>query len=122
MQAIWDEAVAATLVGTRVHLEHEYAGPGGRVIRRARFCGRVVAADRLGGIDLRLDDRANAFRLPPDLSTFQWAYPGEYPDDATGELVENPDVRATWHIMAPERPPEAFWRMFGRREGEGHAA
>lgn len=121
MEPIWDEAVAATLVGKRVHLELEYAGPGGQVIRRARFCGRVLAADRRGGIDLRLDE-GDGFRLPPDLSTFEWAYPGEYPDDATGELVENPDVRATWHITAPERPPEAFWRRFGRREGEGHAA
>jgi len=77
--------------------------------------------NRHGGIDLRLDE-GYGFRLPPDLSTFEWAYPGEYPDDATGELVENPDVRATWHIMAPDRPPDAFWRMFGRREGEVHAA
>ena len=122
MDRTWDDAVAVTLVGKRVHLELTYADQGGQVIRRAAFCGHVSAADRQAGIDLRLDDSADPFRLPPDLSTFEWAYPGEYPDDATGELVENPDVRATWRITAPERPPQAFWRRFGRREGEGHAA
>ena len=121
MERIWDDAVAATLIGKRVHLELTYAGRGGQVIRQARFCGRVLAADRDDGIDLRLDE-GDGFRLPPDLSTFEWAYPGQYPDDATGELVENPDVRATWAITAPDQPPRAFWSRFGRREGEGHAA
>lgn len=121
MEKTWDDAVAATLVGKRLHLELAYAGPGGQVIRRVRFCGRVESADRTVGIDLRIDG-GDGFRLPPDLRTFEWAYPGEYPDDAIGGLVENPDVRATWHITAPERPPQAFWARFGRREGEGHAA
>lgn len=121
MERTWDDDVAATLIGKRVHLELTYAGRGGQVIRQARFCGRVQAADRHDGIDLRLDE-GDAFRLPPDLSTFEWAYPGEYPDDATGELVENPDVRATWDIRAPDQPPRAFWTRFGRRAGEGHAA
>ena len=122
MERTWDDTVAATLVGKRVHVELRYADPRGHVIRQARFCARVRGADPTSGIDLSLDETGDGFLLPPDLSTFEWAYPGEYPDDATGELVENPDVRASWQITAPDRPPQAFWRRFGRREGAGHAA
>lgn len=73
-------------------------------------------------MDRTRDVAAGTVRLPPDLSAVESAYPGEYPDDATGELVENPDVRATWRITAPERPPPASRRKFGRRADEGHAA
>lgn len=118
----WDDEAAAKLVGKRLHLELTYADARGRMIREARFCGRVLAASPHAGIDLALDDERDPLRLPPDLSTFEWAYPGAYPDDVTGGLVEDPDVRATWHITAPSAPPAAFWQWFGRRKGEGAAA
>ena len=65
------------------------------MVREARFCGHVLPADRRTGIDLKLDDERAPFRLPTDLSAFEWAYPGEYADDVTGGVVADPDVRTT---------------------------
>jgi hypothetical protein len=36
--------------------------------------------------------------LPPHLSAFQAAKPGEYRLRATGETVENPDLTTSWTI------------------------
>ena len=53
------------------------------------------------GIHIRLKDTGEDFMLPPDLSAFQKAQPGEYRLRTTGEVVINPDYLSVWTVQAP---------------------
>jgi hypothetical protein len=52
-------------------------------------------------IHIRLKDTNEDFTLPPDLSVFQKAQPGEYRLRSTGEVVINPDYLCIWSVHAP---------------------
>jgi hypothetical protein len=53
------------------------------------------------GIHIRLKDTNEDFTLPPDLSAFQKAQPGEYRLRTTGEVVINLDYVSVWTVEAP---------------------
>ena len=93
----WDEAAAASLIGSIVLLGLTYVRPEGD--RHEQMFGRVASADQRG-ISIRLDGQrtGEVFHLPPDLQPFETAAPGAYRLKSTGEVLVDPDYLCTWTI------------------------
>jgi len=58
-------------------------------------------------VHIRLKDTNEDFTLPPDLSAFQKAQPGEYRLRRTGEVIVNPDYLCVWIVQAPPADSES---------------
>ena len=76
-------------------------------ITRCDHNDQVVDQQQLAGEFVHMDDDAvylrlangEIFTLPPDISGFKPATPGEYRLRSTGEVVSNPDYIATWTVQ-----------------------
>jgi len=73
-------------------LDHE-----GNLIEQNQHHGIFKSMDLVIHISL---NNSEDFTLPPDLSTFKKAEPGEYKLRSTGEIVKNPDYLSTWTVYA----------------------
>jgi len=71
----------------------------GNEIERTQCHGYFESMDDV--VHIRLEGTDEDFTLPPDLSTFQKAQPGEYRLRTTGEVVVNPDYLCVWTVHAP---------------------
>lgn len=60
-------------------------------------------------IAIRLHGSNEEFTLPPDLDAINEAPPGEYKLRSTGEVVENPDLLATWTVTQPKPKRSKSW-------------
>jgi hypothetical protein len=69
--------------------------------------GRVDAVDEHRGISVRMEGSHAGQRktLPPDLRPFFAAAPGYYTDQATGEVIEDPDFIVTYRVSGPSQKP-----------------
>ncbi|MFX1535690.1 MAG: hypothetical protein ACFFDI_15865 [Promethearchaeota archaeon] len=72
----------------------------GNIIRQDQYHGIFEAMDDQC-IYIRLTNSGEVFTLPPDLSAFQKAEPGEYRLRSTGEVVINPDFTVVWTVHPP---------------------
>ena len=93
----WDEERAKTLAGALVLIGLTRSGPDGEHLEQ--MFGTVVSA-RPQGIEVALGGTraGKVFRLPPDLTAFHPASPGEYRLRSTGEVVTDPAFTTTWVI------------------------
>lgn len=81
----------------------------GKVLKQQQRHGRIASVGE-GGVTLTLSS-GESFVLPPDVSTLQKAPPGSFRDASSGELVDNPDFIANWHLFRrPGEPEEWTWR------------
>lgn len=78
------------LVGI-TEVDHE-----GNVIRQTQHNGCFQSMDEV--INIKLANLDELLTLPPDLSSFSPAAPGEYKLRSTGEVVINPDFLCTWTV------------------------
>ncbi len=78
-----------------------YLDSDGEFIRQEQFWGRIAEAHKCHIVIVR-NDTGEAIELPPEVEE---ADPGEYRLRSTGEVVVDPDYRATWEAQAPA--PEA---------------
>ncbi len=101
----WNDEVARELVGCLVLVGITYQYPDGSLGEQQQLFGRVVAADRGSGIELRLAGNyaGKTYRLPPDTRVFRQVPAGQYRLRATGEIVNNPDYTCAWTIEAPRQ-------------------
>jgi hypothetical protein len=97
---VWDETLAASVVGKIVLVGLTYVESGGRLIDQQQFFGRVMSADSRKGILLSLEGQraGEHFNLPPDTRSIEKASSGEYRLRGTGELVADPDYTAMFSI------------------------
>lgn len=97
---VWDDDIAAELVGRVMLAGISYIEPDGSVARRQQVFGEVVSVDPRRGIAIRLmGSRAGeTFRLPPDTRSIQPASPGEYRLHSTNEVVVDPDFLVTFAV------------------------
>ena len=95
---VWNDEFARKLVELTVLVEITHVGKEGS--RTEQFYGKVQSVDPTRGIALRLlgSRDGSIYWLPPDLTNFIEASPGEYRLRTTGETVENPDYTVTWTI------------------------
>ena len=102
-QPRFDEQQAGALLGKHTLIALTYYEHTGAVIERVQLHGDIVEVDE-EQVTVSLGESGEKCTVPPDLSAFVEAPPGEYRFRATGEVVVNPDLMAEWNIYAP--PPE----------------
>src|SRR5262245_27303493 len=102
---VWDDDMAAHLIGKRVLVGVRKVDGSGTVNDERQMHGRVVEAQCSSGILVQLEgtEAGHTFRLPPTTGNFDKADPGEYRLATTGEVVVDPDFVATWEIKTPRR-------------------
>jgi hypothetical protein len=98
----WDPAAAAKLLDAHVLVGITYVDANEQFLERRQFHGTVEAVDEEKGVTIRLHGSEKRMQLPPELSAFKPATPGEYQLAASGEFVSNPDYVALW---THRRPP-----------------
>ena len=98
----WDQDKAALLIGAKVLIGLTHIHKGGH--EQEQMFGLVRSADAKAGVLIALGGSrlGDTQWLPPDLSVFQPAAPGEYRLRSTGEFVSNPDYLVTWTINEKE--------------------
>ena len=101
----WNEDRASALVGKYALIGLAFLDEDDNLISQVQRHGRILEMDASRGIAIRLVAHGHhwdgeIYRLPPDLSAFVDAPPGEYRLRSTGEVVVDPDVTASWTIKA----------------------
>jgi hypothetical protein len=104
----WDQDEADLLLGKYALVGITYLASDGKTVTSQWQChGRIVGADEKVGIKIECEGKlwtGETIVLPPVLSAFRFADPGEYKLRSTGETVKNPDVLATWSLTeAPKK-------------------
>ena len=97
----WDQEEADGLVGQLVLVGITYVAADGKTVTSQVQCwGRIVSATP-EGIAILCEGETwsgQTMALPPHLTAFQAARPGEYRLRSTGETVENPDLTTSWTV------------------------
>jgi hypothetical protein len=101
---LWDDAVAARIIGKTVLVGITYPAREGQPERHEQFHGVVISADRSHGIILALKGAraGEEHRLPAMTTALVPAKPGIYRLKTTGEDVVDPDYLTTWTIHPPK--------------------
>lgn len=96
-QPEFDEEHARALVGKYVLVGIAVVDSRNNVREQQQVHGRVVDVDEATGIRVRLEGAraGEEYVLPPDLTPFYAATPGNYSLRATGEVVTDPDWLVT---------------------------
>jgi hypothetical protein len=98
----FDQTRAASCVGKTILVGLTYRDARGRETHHQQLHGTVQSASRAGIVIALAGARAGErWNMPPDLDAISPANPGEYRLRATGEVVRDPDLLATWVITAP---------------------
>ena len=91
------------IIGKTILVGITYVSNDELVLEQIQFFGTVEHADEEDVISIMKAKGDEVFNLPPDLSSFSIAQPGEYTLKSTGEVIVNPDLLTTWTVyMAPE--------------------
>lgn len=94
-----DEELAASFIGRYVLAGLTYVSASGEETLK-QVHGRVLRINPREGVVISLAN-GDEFSLPPDLSGYSAADPGEYTLSTTGEVVTDPDLLCTWVVNAP---------------------
>ena len=95
-----DPDLVTSMLGLRVLVGLTYLDSDGNLIELKQFFG-VIESISDSGVTLRnlvTDERLN---LPPDLSNYRRAAPGQYRLRSTGEVIDDPDLLSYWTIEKP---------------------
>lgn len=97
----WDQDEGDGLVGQLLLAGFTYlAADGKTVTSQVQFWGKIVSATPKG-IAVKCEGevwKGQTVNLPPHLSMFLAARPGEYRLRSTGETVKDPDLTTAWTI------------------------
>lgn len=98
----FDDELAATYVGKYILIGITYEDHTGAVLRQEQLHGVITSATRNGiSITLRGTRDGETWNMPPSLDSIRQASPGTYTLRSTKEVVENPDLLATWLVTSP---------------------
>jgi hypothetical protein len=98
----FDATRAASYVGRTILVGLTYCDARGREIQHQQLHGTVRSATRAGILIALGGERAGeTWNMPPELEAISPAEPGEYRLRATGQVVRDPDLLATWTIHTP---------------------
>jgi hypothetical protein len=96
----FDAERASAMLGKHVIIGLTYCDDVGTLLEQVQLHGDITEADEQQ-IVIRLSGSGEVFTLPPDLSAFVEAPPGEYRFRSTGEVVTDPDLMTQWTIQRP---------------------
>ena len=103
----FDEEVAASYVGKYILVGIIYLDHEGNELRREQIHGVITSATKTGiEISLRGSREGDSWNLPPVLDAISPAAPGKYSLRKTGEVIEDPDLLATWEVTKPPSEEE----------------
>jgi len=97
-----DPHLLKSMIGLRVLAGLTYCDAEGNPIEQKQFYG-VIESISEKGVVLKHPETGVTFNLPPDLSNYKKASPGEYRLRSTGEVVVNPDILTTWVVEKPKK-------------------
>ena len=98
----FDEALAETYVGKYILIGITYLDHSGKELERQQMHGIIESASRAGfNISLRGKRSGQSWNMPPMLDAIRPAKPGSYSLKETGEVIEDPELVATWQIRKP---------------------
>lgn len=112
----WDDDQARDLVGKHVLIGITFTDHAGSVRETTQRHGTIVETDEDRGVAVELADVGEVFWLPPDVSAFRPARPGNYRLRSTGEVVVDPDLTTTWTIADPAPDDDTPQRAQARAE------
>ncbi|HUL06199.1 MAG TPA: hypothetical protein VLV76_07670 [Candidatus Acidoferrum sp.] len=98
----FDEALAASYVGKYILVGLTFLDPYGRESQRQQLHGVILSAS-LDGILIELHGAhaGQTWNMPPALEAIRPAEPGRYTLHATDEVIDDPDLLASWTIRKP---------------------
>jgi len=105
-QPVFNLKKAKTMVGKTILIGLTYYDHKGKFIEQKQMHGKIISVDNKRGFEIELEGtrKGEQYHLPPDLSSFKPANPGEYHEHTTGEVIVNPDYLTTWIVNKP--PPD----------------
>lgn len=99
----WDQAVADAAIGKTILIGMTYVSPDGETVRgHVQYHGVIVSADAEAGVkvECRGEHAGKTLSLPPDLTVFRPAAPGQYRLRSSGEIVVDPAFSTQWKSIA----------------------
>ncbi len=88
------------LIGKYVLIGITYLDADGNIEEQKQFHGYFESMDDV--VHIRLKNDSYDFTLPPDLSAFEKADPGDYELKSTGEVVVDPEYLCFWEVNSPK--------------------
>ena len=97
---VWDEDVAAELIGKLVLIGLTEYDDAENVVKQWQLHGHIVETRKGEGIVVALEGvrAGETYMLPPSTSAFIKGNPGAYTLRTTKEVIHDPDLLATWRI------------------------
>ncbi len=104
---------ANVLVGKHVLAGLTFVKPDGAVVQRLQVHGTITRVNA-EAVTVKLIPSGDEFTMPVQGAAYQRAAPGRYQLQATGEIVENPDILCDWTVTVdadgslsvPAAPPQ----------------
>jgi hypothetical protein len=98
----FDQELADTYVGKYILVGVTYFDHFGKEVEQLQMHGVIESASRDGvKIALRGTRQGESWVMPPMLESISAANPGSYRLRTTGEVIEDPDLLATWSVAKP---------------------
>ncbi len=98
----FDDDLAASYVGKYILVGLTFLDPYGRESRRQQLHGVIRSASPEGVlIELRGAHAGQDWNMPPALDAIRPAEPGRYTLHETEEVIDDPDLLASWTIRKP---------------------
>lgn len=98
----FDQELADTYVGKYILVGVTYFDPSGKEIEHVQMHGIIESASPDGlQIALRGTREGESWIMPPMLEPISPAKPGKYKLRSTGEVIEDPELLATWNVEKP---------------------
>jgi len=98
----FDEELAASYVGKYILVGLTFLDPYGRESQRQQLHGVILSASPEGVlIELYGAHAGQTWNMPPALEAIRPAEPGRYTLHATEEVIDDPDLLASWTIRKP---------------------
>ena len=102
--AEFDQELADTYVGKYILVGVRYLDSSGKPLQTQQMHGVIESATRDGiSISLRGARFGQSWNMPPVLASIRPAAPGRYVLDESGEIIESPDLLASWEMREPPR-------------------
>jgi hypothetical protein len=102
-QPMFSSAAAQDLVGKHIIVGITYEDQAHRPVRQEQYHGRITRLNLHEGFVIQTPSGAEK-TLPPDLRSVLAARPGTYRFRATGEVVSDAELQASW--TQPLAPPD----------------
>jgi hypothetical protein len=102
VRSSFDDELAASYVGKYILIGLTFLDPYGRESRRQQLHGVIQSVSRDGIlIELHGAHAGQTWNMPPALEAIRPAEPGRYTLHATEEVIDDPDLLASWTIRKP---------------------